>query len=174
MPTEKKIATVKELTELLSRSTVVVGTDYRGLRVRDVTALRRQLRDQGIEMHVIKNTLFARAAAAVGKPEMAELCEGPTAIVVGFDDPVAPVKTLVEYQRTSRNTFAARKAYMDGQIYAAASLPEIAALPAREVLIAELAGNLQSTLTTFAYLIQATLQELFGLIDARSEQVGAA
>jgi large subunit ribosomal protein L10 len=173
LPTARKIETVKELTEMLGRSTVVVGAEYRGLRVSEITALRKTLREQGIEMHVIKNTLFSRAAEAAGKPELAELCEGPTAVIVGFDDPVAPVKTVVEYQRTARNTFAARKAYLEGQIYAGSRLPEIATLPSKENLIAELAGGLQSTITTFAYLIQATIQEFAGLIDARAEQAPA-
>lgn len=174
MPTERKIETVKELTDLLSRSSVVVGTNYRGLRVSEVTALRKQLREQGIEMHVIKNTLFARAAAAVGKPEMSELCEGPTAIVVGFDDPVAPVKTVVEYQRTARNTFVARSAYLDGQVYSGSQLIEIATLPPREVLLGGFAGALASPITTFAYLLQATVHEFVGLVDARAEQAAAA
>lgn len=159
---------------MLSRGTVVVGADYRGLRVGDVTALRKQLRELGIEMHVVKNTLFALAAAAAGRPELAELCDGPTAVVVGFDDPIAPLKTLVEYQRTARNTFAAHKAYLDGQIYSAADITELATLPSRETLIAEFAGVLQSPLTTLVYLLQATLQEFAGLVDARAEQVGAA
>ncbi len=159
---------------MLGRGTVVVGADYRGLRVGDVTALRKQLRELGIEMHVVKNTLFALAAAAAGRPELAELCDGPTAVIVGFDDPIAPIKTLVEYQRTARNTFAARKAYLDGQIYSAANITELASLPSRETLIAGFAGVLQSPLTTLVYLLQATLQEFVGLVDARAEQVGAA
>jgi large subunit ribosomal protein L10 len=174
VPTEKKVQTVRELTELLSRSSVVVGADYRGLRVSEVTALRKQLRDQGIEMHVIKNTLFARAAEAAGKADLAQLCEGPTAIVVGFDDPIAPIKTVVEYQRTARNTFAARKAYMEGTIYPGARLAEIAALPPKETMIGEFAGALQSPITTFVYLLQATVQEFSGLLDARAEQIGGA
>jgi large subunit ribosomal protein L10 len=174
LPTAKKVETVNALADLLSRSTVVVGADYRGLRVSEVTALRRQLRDQGIEMHVIKNTLFVRAAEAAGKPELAQLCEGPTAVVVGFADPVLPIKTVVEYQRAARNTFAARKAYMDGQIFPGNRLTEIATLPPRETLIAEVAGALQSPLTSLVYLLQATLQEFAGLIEARAEQVGGA
>src|SRR3970040_813459 len=105
MPTEKKIETVAELSEILSRSTVVIGAEYRGLKVSESTALRRQLRDAGIEMHVIKNTLFRRAAEAAGKSDMMPLADGPTALIIGFGDPIAPVKTVVEYQRTARNTF---------------------------------------------------------------------
>jgi large subunit ribosomal protein L10 len=174
MPTEKKIQEVEELTETLSRSKVVIGADYRGLRVDEVTALRRQLRDNGVAMHVVKNTLFLRAAEAAGMAAAGELAEGPTALIIGFDDPIAPIKTVVEYQRTARNTFVARKAFLDGQVIPAAKLSELATLPPRDVMIAEFAGMLQSPITNLVYLLQATLQEFSGLLDARAEQMGAA
>jgi large subunit ribosomal protein L10 len=174
MPTEKKIQEVEALTETLSRSKVVIGADYRGLRVDEVTALRRQLRDSGVAMHVVKNTLFLRAAEAAGMAAAGELAEGPTALIIGFDDPIAPIKTVVEYQRTARNTFVARKAFLEGQVVPAARLAELATLPSKEVMIAEFAGMLQSPITNFVYLLQATLQEFSGLLDARAEQIGAA
>jgi large subunit ribosomal protein L10 len=174
MATEKKVQTVTELTEVLARSSVVIGADYRGLRVSETTALRRQFRDAGMEVHVIKNTLFRRAAEAAGKPDLAALADGPTALVIGFDDPIAPVKTVVEYQRTARNAFAARSAYLEGQVYAGPRLAELATLPAKEVLIAEVAGALQSPIVTFVYLLDASLQELTGLLDARVAQMEGA
>jgi hypothetical protein len=118
-------------------------------------------------MHVIKNTLFRRAAQAAGMPDMAPLAEGPTALVIGFDDPIAPVKTLVEYQRTARNAFVARSAYLDGVIYAGSRLVELATLPPRDTLIAEFAGALQSPIANFVGLLQATVQEFSGLLSAR-------
>ena len=174
MPTERKIKAVEELTDVLSRCTVVIGADYRGLRVGETTALRRQLREAGVEMHVVKNTLLRRAAEAAGKPEVARLAEGPTALVIGFADPIAPVKTLVEYQRAARNAFVARSAYLEGQFIPANRLSELAALPPKEVMIAELAGALQSPMATFVYLLQATLQEFSGLLDARAGQLESA
>ena len=174
MPTERKIKAVEELTDVLARSTVVISAEYRGLRVDDTTALRHQLREAGIEMHVIKNTLFRRAAEAAGKPELAQLAEGPTALVLGFGDPLAPVKTLVEYQRTARNTFAARSAYLDGQLVPGSRLGELAALPPKEVLIAQVAGALQSPIVTFVYLVQAAVQEFSGLLEARAGQLEGA
>ncbi len=174
MPTERKIEAVRELTEVLSRSTSVIGADYRGLRVGDITALRRQLRETGVEMHVVKNTLFLRAAQEAGKADLAELAEGPTALIIGFGDPMAPLKTVVEYQRTARNTFVARKGYVEGQIFAGAQLIELAALPPKETLIANIAGALASPITTFVYLIQATIQEFAGLVDARATQLEGA
>lgn len=174
MPNPKKIEAVAELTEVLSRSKLVIGADYRGLTVAEITNLRRQLRDAGIELHVIKNTLFLRAAEAAGVPELVELAEGPTALVIGFDDPLAHVKTVVEYQRSARNSFAARKAYFDGQVWAANRLTELAMLPPKEVLLAEIAGGLQSPIVTFAFLIQSTIQEFVGLLDARAQQLEGA
>ncbi len=174
MPNEKKIEAVRGLTEVLGRSSVVIGADYRGLSVAAVTALRRQLREAGIEMHVIKNTLFRRAAADLGKPELAHLAEGPTALLIGFDDPIAPVKMVVEYQRTARNTFAARSAYLDGEIIAGSRLTQLASLPSRETLIAEFAGVIQAPLANFVGLLQAAVQEFSGVIDARAQQLEGA
>lgn len=172
MPTEKKVVAVKALTETLERSSVVIGADYRGLSVRDATNLRRALRDAGVEMQVVKNTLFLRAADAAGVPAVSELAEGPTAIIFGFDDPLVPIKTVIEYQRQARNAFQARKAYIEGQIIPANRLTELAALPPREVMIGEVAGALQSPITNLVYLLQATVQEFSGLVEARAEQLG--
>jgi len=171
MPTEKKIQAVAEMTETLSRSSVVIGADYRGLSVEEATALRRAMREAGIQVQVVKNTLFLRAAEAAGMPGVGELAEGPTAIIYGFDDPLAPIKTVVEFQRQSRNAFQARKAFLDGEIIPAARLADIASLPPREVMIAEIAGALQSPITNLVYLLTATLQEFTGLLDARSSQM---
>jgi large subunit ribosomal protein L10 len=174
MPTQKKIDVVAVLSEVLGRSKVVIGADYRGLSVSDITNLRRQLRDGGVEMHVVKNTLFKRAADAIGQPDMAQLADGPTALIIGFDDQIAPIKTVVEYQRTARNSFAARSAYLDGAVVAGNRLNDLATLPPKETLIAQFAGAIASPISTFAYLLDATLQEFAGLIDAVAEKQGAA
>ena len=172
MPTEKKVQSVQEMTETLSRSSVVIGADYRGLSVAEATELRRAMREAGIEIQVVKNTLFLRAAEAAGMPGVAALAEGPTAIIYGFDDPLAPIKTVVEYQRQSRNAFQARKAFLDGEIIAGIRLSDLASLPPKEVMIGEIAGALQSPITNFVYLLTATLQEFSGLLDARAGQMG--
>ena len=78
MATEKKIQAVQEMTETLSRSSVVIGADYRGLSVEQATALRHAMRDAGVQIQVVKNTLFLRAAEAAGMSGVGELAEGPT------------------------------------------------------------------------------------------------
>jgi len=174
MPSAKKSQQVAEITDMLSRSSVVISADYRGLNVAAVTQLRRQMTEAGLEMRVVKNSLFLRAVDAVGKPELAQLVEGPTALVVGYGDPLAPVKTVVEYQRTARNSFAARRAYFEGEIVQAAQLSQLASLPPKEVMIAEFAGALQSPIANFVSLLQATVQEFSGLVDARASQIETA
>lgn len=171
MPTAKKIKEVEMLTEALGRSTVVIGAEYRGLSVKDTTALRGQLRAAGLEMHVVKNTLFKRAADSLDKSNMVELAEGPTALIIGFDDPISPIKTVVDYQRGARNTFAARKAYLEGQVFAGDQLNDLATMPSRETMIADFAGAIQSPLYNLVSLLSATMQEFSGLLDARSEQL---
>ncbi len=171
MATEKKIQAVQEIAETLSRSSVVIGADYRGLNVDQATALRHAMRDAGVQIQVVKNTLFLRAAEAAGMSGVGELAEGPTVIIYGFDDPLAPIKTVVEYQRQARNAFQARKAFMDGQVIPAGMLAELASLPPKEVMIAEIAGALQSPITNLVYLLTATLQEFSGLLDARVDQI---
>jgi large subunit ribosomal protein L10 len=171
MPTEKKVKEVEELTEKLSRSSVMIGAEYRGLRVSETTALRKLLRDAGLQMHVVKNTLFLRASDAAGLPAAAELAEGPTAIIFGFDDPILPIKTVVEYQRGARNTFVARKAFLEGQVIPANRLSELATLPSREQMIAEIAGALQSPVVSLVYLLSSTIQEFSGLLEARAGQL---
>ena len=165
---------VTELSETLARSTAVVAADYRGLKVAEATALRKQMREAGLAVEVVKNTLFRLAARQAGKEELGALAEGPTALIIGFDDPFVAVKAVAEYQRTARNTFAARKAFVEGQLFIGAALAELATLPPKEVLLAQFAGALASPITNLVYLLQATVQELSGLLEARAGQLEGA
>jgi large subunit ribosomal protein L10 len=174
MPAAKKLEMVAELADLLARSRTVVAAEYRGLSVADTTALRRQLREAGLAMEVVKNTLFRLAATRAGKAELGELAEGPTALIIGFDDPLVPIKAVSEYQRTARNTFAARKAFFEGQMVAGAAIAELASLPPKEIMLSELIGALASPMVNLVSLLQATVQEFAGLIDSRAAQVEAA
>ena len=99
MPSAKNIAAIEELTDKLSRSTVAVATEFTGVSVNTMTALRRHLRDNGIEYKVVKNTLVERSADALGKPEVKELLAGPTAIALGYGDSIEPIKLISEYIR---------------------------------------------------------------------------
>lgn len=173
MPTAAKEATVAELKDLVERSSIVIGAEYRGLTVRDVTTLRRALRPAGVEVRVVKNRLFQIAAQQAGMEMAGEIVEGPTMVVFGYGEIVAPAKAIAEYARTARNAFAPRKVYMDGSIVAGSIIAELATLPSREELIGKLVGAFVSPVQTFHTLINDSMTGFARLIDARAAQLEA-
>lgn len=186
MATEKKIEIVEELRDRIQRCAIAIAADFRGLKVTEMVQLRRAIRDAGVEIRVVKNRLFLRAAEEAGHPEMAELAEGPTAIIFGYDDAMAPARAAMQYARSARNTFAVRKGVMDGQVLSAAVLQELADLPPRPVLVAQLAGTLQAPVAHLAgllgnllasppgRLLNDSLYTFAGLLEARTKQLEGA
>ncbi len=165
---------MEALREVVSRAAVAISADYRGLNVKEMTALRRRLRAAGAEVHVVKNTLLRIAAERAGRPDLASIAQGPTAIAFGFDDPVAVAKALTEHIRTQRLTVSVTAGYVDGQVIGPAQVSELATLPNRDTLLAQLMGTLNGPLASFAALIGAPLQQLYGLVDARATQLEGA
>ncbi|OGO53301.1 MAG: 50S ribosomal protein L10 [Chloroflexi bacterium RBG_16_68_14] len=186
MPTQKKIETVQELRERIERCAIAIAADYRGLTASEMGQLRRAIREAGLDLKVVKNRLFLRAAQEAERPEMAELLEGPTAIIFGYDDVVAPARAAMEYMRSARNAFAMRKGVLDGQVLSPADLQDLATLPPREVLVARIAGALLAPAARLAGLLSSLLavppgrllnDSLFtfcGLLEARAKQLEGA
>jgi large subunit ribosomal protein L10 len=175
MATAKKVAVVAELTELLGRAQIVISTDYRGASVAQMAALRRSLKTQDVDVKVVKNRLALRAAAAVDHPELAEILSGPTAIAIGYGDPVGPAKALTSYISGQRNfPVEIIGGWVAGRVLDRAGIEEFAKIPSKDELISMIAGQLQSPLRTFAGLIQASMREFTGLVDARAGQLEEA
>lgn len=171
MPTVKKQETVAELKALVGRSSIVIGAEYRGLSVKEMTALRRALREADVEVRVVKNRLFQRAAEQAGVAVAGQVAEGPTLIVFGHGDIIGPAKAVAEYARTARNAFSPKKAYLDGAVHAGSIVGELAALPSREQLIGQLAGAFVSPVQRLATLLNDSIQSFARLVDARAEQL---
>ena len=94
-----KVETVQKLKEKFSKAKILVLTDFRGLTVEEISELRRELRKKNVEYRVVKNLLAKRALRENKQNPMEELFVGPTAIAFGYDDPVEPVKVLIEFQK---------------------------------------------------------------------------
>ena len=185
MPTQRKIDLVEELKQIIGRASITVGADFRGLRVQEMDQMRRRLRASSVEVRVIKNSLLHRAADQAGVPDLMQIIEGPTALVLSYDDPTEAAKAVIEYARSAPPTFAIRGAFMDGQVVSADDLKALVLLPPRPVMLAQLAGQLQAPLATFVGLLESPLQELSsllqsalselpGLIEARAKQLESA
>ncbi len=186
MPTQKKIDLVEELQRLIERASITVSADYRGLRVQEMDQMRRRLRQANVEVRVIKNNLLRLAAAQAGMASLMEIVEdAPAALLLGYEDPTEAAKAATEYAQSAPPTFAIRGAFLDGQVVSADDLKLLVSLPPRPVMLAQLAGQLQSPLTSFvglldsplqelSSLLQSALSELPGLIEARAHQLETA
>lgn len=145
---------VAEITDKFQRSASAIVVDYRGLKVEEVTELRKQCREKGLEYKVYKNTLTRLAAENAGMKELVGELVGPNAIVFSYDDPVAAAKVASEFAKTHKN-LELKAGLVEGVLYKDAQLEEFASIPSREVLIAKLLGSFKAPVSNFAYLIKA-------------------
>lgn len=166
MKLQEKQAIVDELSAKLRGANAFYLTDFTGLNVKSITDLRRRLRNAGVEYLVVKNTLAERALEGAEFPDIAEFFKGPTALVIGHDDPVAPAKVLADFAKEHDNKPAVKAGIVERKAVSAAQIDVLAKLPPREQLLAELAGALEAPLAQLAYVMQAKLYEMAGLLDA--------
>lgn len=171
MPTPKKTATVAELHEQISRAAIAISADYSGMSVGQLQGLRRALRESGADFRVVKITLLRRAAEQAGRGDLLQVVEGPTALALGYGDIIAPAKALTEHVRAARLPLTIRGAWAEGQVLSAADVASLATVPPREELLSRIVGGLQSPLVNLVGLLNASLREFAGLVDARATQL---
>ena len=173
MRRDQKEAVVEQLTERLKQADTLLVADYRGLTMPQIDGLRSRLLESGARFTVVKNTLTRRAAEAAGSDALLTLLEGPSAIAFldADGDMVAAAKALADAARETR-VLAIRGGVLEGRALTAAEVESLATLPPVDVLRGQVLGAIVAPLTSFAALLNAPLQDLVGLIDARIEQLG--
>ena len=174
MQKEDKERVVAELTEKLRNAETLFVADYRGLTMPQIDALRGRLLEHGAKLSVVKNTLTRRAAQAAGADALLALLEGPSAIafIEADGDMVAVAKALADSARETK-VLEIRGGVMSGLEISASSVEELAKLPPLDVLRGQVLGAIIAPLSAIAALVNAPLQNLYGLIDARIEQLQA-
>lgn len=172
MPTQGKIDRVQSLKEKLERSTITLTADYTGISVNEMTALRRRMRDAGVEFTIIKNTLMHLASDQAQRPNIKEIVQGPTAVALGYDDPLDVAKAVSDYIRTTRSVLSIRGAVMgDGPVMSVVDVNRLAALPPKAQLVANLLGQLQAPVQRLLGILNGPLTNLDGLLQARIRQL---
>jgi large subunit ribosomal protein L10 len=161
----RKRETVAGLAGRLGRATSAIVTDYRGLTVKQLEELRTQLRGQGIDYHVVKNTLARRAAEEAGIGTLGTVLSGPVGLALGYGELSVPAKVLSDYHRINRR-LPLLAGFVEGQVLDAAGVQTLADLPPREVLLAQLAGTLQAPLSQLAAGLTSILSNLAATLDA--------
>ena len=174
MQKEEKERVVAELTAKLRSAETLFVADYRGLTMPQIDALRGRLLENGAKLSVVKNTLTRRAAQAAGADALLALLEGPSAIafIEADGDMVAVAKALADSARETK-VLEIRGGVMQGREISAASVEELAKLPPLDVLRGQVLAAIIAPLSAIAALLNAPLQNLHGLIDARIEQLEA-
>ena len=166
MPTPQKEQQVSEIKELIETSTVAITANNTGMSVTDMTHLRRALREKGVRLRVVKNTLAHIAADEAGVPEMKEVITGPTGIAFGFDDPAVAAKTLTEYLTSLQASMTVIGGLLDGKAMTPEEVERLASLPSKEVLIAQLLGQLQAPIAGLVGTLQAPMRNLAYVLNS--------
>ena len=171
---EQKAEQVEEIAERLKKAKVAVLTDYRGLTVTQLQDLRARLRGGEVEYRVVKNTLARRAAAAAGHQALESELKGPVAIAFGYDDLGVPAKLINEFVRATRLKLEIVGGLVEGRVFSTEQIKQLADLPSRDSLIAQLMGTLQSPVGQLVGIMQTPVQQLIGVLNAYQEKLEAA
>lgn len=155
---EQKQKQVAEISEKLSSSCAGVVVDYKGINVADDTALRKELREAGVDYFVVKNTLLSRAIEGTDLAEMSNVLEGTTAIAISKEDHVAAARILKKFADEHEN-FSIKAGFLDGKCISLDMIDSLAKLPSREVLLATVLGAFQAPMAAFARAIQAIVDK---------------
>lgn len=173
MPTEAKRETVAALKEELSGSTTLIVSEYRGLKVSEIAEIRRSLRKHNVSYRVVKNRLMRIAAAESGNDALSPLLEGPSAIAFGSGDEAAIAKAVLDATKPFK-IVKVKGAVLGRRAIDADGVTRLATLPARDVLLAQVAGAIAAPLATMAGLLEASLRGMAGDLQALADKKSSA
>ena len=161
----KKETEVKALEEKFRAAKSAILTDFRGLSVAEMTALRNLLRKSNIEYRVIKNRLARIAIQNTSLADLESLLSGPNGISLGYDDPITASKLLSQFVRSTSN-LDIKGGVIEGKLYKKEEILAIAELPPREVLISRVVGGIASPLSGFVQVLCGPIRRLMGTLEA--------
>ena len=155
---EQKKQVVAALSETLKGAVAGVIVDYKGITVADDTALRRELREAGVQYTVVKNRLLGLATKDAGLDGMEEFLNGTTAIATSAEDHVAAARILCKFA-DAHKTFSVKSGFLDGKVIDLDTIQSLAKLPTREILLATVCNAFNAPIASFARAIQAIVDK---------------
>ena len=170
---ERKKELVEELAEKFSRSTIVIATDFKGLNVVKLNELRRKLGEADVEYQVVKNRLLKRAGEGTDVALMAESFEGPTAIAVGYGDPVQPAKALINFAKDNEK-LGIKAGVMSGKALDFDAIKSLSDMPPREILLGQLLSAMNNVPTGLVRALHNVPERLVYALQAIKDQKEAA
>lgn len=168
--TEKK-AFVDDFNGKLRSAQLVVLADYTGLNVETMNRLRRQLEASGnVEFVVVKNSLCERAIAGTAMESLTKHLTGPTAVLMGFNDPVGPAKALTAFIKEV-DKLKVKAGFFGGKILQREDLVALSTMPPKDVVLGQLLGTLQAPLVQIVSVLNAVPQQVLGVIQAYKDKL---
>ena len=155
----EKQAIVAALVEDLKAASSGVLVDYKGITVAEDTALRHELRENGVEYAVVKNTLLRRALDGVELGELDEVLNGTTSLAISKDDPIAPMRIVNKYAKEMGDRFNIKAGFMDGKVLPLDDVIAMAELPAKDVLLGQVLGMMLAPITSLAIVLKAIAEK---------------
>ncbi len=167
--TEKEAA-ISLLHGKMAKAKAAILAEPRGLSVATVTELRRKCREAKVEYRIVKNTLAIRAAKGTDLEQLSGKFVGPTALVLSYDDVVAPAKILADFAK-DRENFALRIAVVQGKVIDVKGIMALSKLPSLPELRSRIAGVITQPATKLVRMLAAPGQQLAQVLGARRDQL---
>jgi large subunit ribosomal protein L10 len=169
MPTQAKIDAIAELRARIEGSAAVYLAEYKGLNVKDISDLRKQVRKHGAQMIVVKNRLLNLALAGTAAEGLAEYLQGPNAVIFCDADPVTPAKAIADFAKT-HDVVAWKGGWVDGTVFDGKGIARVAELPPRDQLIAMAVGAIASPLSGFVFTLSGLVSDLVYTLQAVADK----
>jgi len=170
----KKAGIVSDLNERFARAKGAVLAEFSGLSVEEMTSLRVTLRKSDVDFKVLKNTLARQAAEGTPSASLASGLKGQVGVALGYDDPVALAKAVLDFAKSREDRFRVRMGVIEGKPCDAAQLKAVASLPSREVLLGQMAGTFQAPVQKMAGLLMNTVTRFAYALEALKERKAQA
>ena len=162
----EKEAVIKDVTGLAAKAQTLVLAEYRGIAVADLTRLRTAARSNGVDLSVLKNTLARRAVAGSGFAVASDMMTGP--LIYGFSqDAVAAAKVVADFAKTN-DKLVIRGGAFGGKALDANAVKQLASIPSKEVLLAQLLGLMQSPISRTARVLSALAEKKGEVVAAEA------
>jgi large subunit ribosomal protein L10 len=168
----EKTAIVEEIRSRIDRGSFLILAEYRGMKVEQLNALRRKLRGTGAEVHVYKNRMIRVVTRERGWGGLDTALRGQSAMVTG-GDVVQTAKALQQYAAETSGRPAVRGGVLGRAVLSASDVSALAALPAREVLLAQMVGTVAAPLSRLVGVMQQKLSSLVYVLKAVEEKKAA-
>ena len=167
----EKQAIVADLTEKIQGAAGGALVDYKGITVAEDTALRAEMRKNGVDYAVVKNTLTRFAVKNAGLEELSSVLEGTTSLAVSATDPVAPARVVSEFsKKMNGEKFIVKAGFVDGKVISVDEVKALADLPSKEVLLSMLLSAMQGPVRGLAVSLDATISGLARALQAVADQ----